>query len=125
MSFDRRAVPAGAKIGTWAAQDGWAHRSFEWPAEGKRGALLFLGGRGDVFEKYFETFDHWHGQGWSIDSFDWRGQGGSGRLSADPNCGHAADFAPWIEDLARFFEEWVAKRPGPHAIVAHSMGGHL
>jgi lysophospholipase len=125
MTFDRRAVPAGATIGRWAAPDGWPHRTLDWPSDGGRGALLFLGGRGDVFEKYYEAFDRWHGAGWSIASFDWRGQGGSGRLSDDPMCGHAADFAPWIDDLAAFFEQWRARRSGPHAIVAHSMGGHL
>lgn len=125
--FDRRAIPAGATIGAWRAPDGWPHRTFEWPAEpgSSRGGLLFLGGRGDIFEKYLETFDHWRRGGWSVASFDWRGQGGSGRLSTDPLCGHASDFAPWIDDLAAFWSEWTARTPGPHTIVAHSMGGHL
>ncbi|MBS0504096.1 MAG: alpha/beta hydrolase [Proteobacteria bacterium] len=125
MSFDRRAVPAGAKLGTWAAPDGWPLRTFTWPSDGGRGSLLFLGGRGDIFEKYFEAFDRWHRAGWSITSFDWRGQGGSGRLSDNPRCGHADDFAPWIEDLAAFYAAWAATDPGPHVIVSHSMGGHL
>lgn len=128
MKFDRRAVPAGAEIGTWTAPDGWRHRTFSWSAaqsDESRGSLLFLGGRGDVFEKYFEAFDHWRAAGWSVESFDWRGQGGSGRLSADPLCGHVADFAPWIEDLAAFFADWSGRTPGPHVVIAHSMGGHL
>lgn len=118
-------MPAGAEIGTWTAPDGWRHRSFAWPSEGSRGALLFLGGRGDIFEKYFEAFDRWHRAGWSIHSFDWRGQGGSGRLSDNPRCGHADDFGVWIDDLAAFYMQWRAGKPGPHVIVAHSMGGHL
>ena len=125
MIFNRRAVPDGATIGTWHAADGWAHRTFDWPGEEKRGSILFLGGRGDIFEKYLETFDHWHLGGWAVASFDWRGQGGSGRLSSDPHCGHAAAFAPFIADLASFVEQWRARSPAPHAIVAHSMGGHL
>jgi lysophospholipase len=125
MSFDRRVVPAGASIGSWAAADGWPHRTFGWPSGGGRGSLLFLGGRGDVFEKYFEAFDHWRRAGWSVASFDWRGQGGSGRLSNNTLCGHADDFAPWIEDLAAFYADWAAANPGPHAIICHSMGGHL
>jgi lysophospholipase len=92
---------------------------------GERGSILFLGGRGDIFEKYFETFDHWHRADWSLASFDWRGQGGSGRLSADPKCGHTAGFAPWIEDLATYVEQWRMRSPGPYVIVGHSMGGHL
>ena len=125
MAFDRRAVPAGAAIDTWAAPDGWPLRTFRWDPAGERGAILFLGGRGDIFEKYYEAFDHWHRGGWSIDSFDWRGQGGSGRLSDDPTCGHASDFAPWIDDVAAFFSEWKGRTSGPHVVIAHSMGGHL
>jgi lysophospholipase len=124
-SFDRRMVPAGAAIGEWLAPDGWRHRTFSWTATGNRGALLFLGGRGDIFEKYFEAFDHWHRDGWWTDSFDWRGQGGSGRLGADPKCGHAADFGQWIDDLSGFVAQWRERTAGPHVIVAHSMGGHL
>lgn len=119
-------MPTGATIGTWpAAEDSWPLRTFEWASPSARGAILFLGGRGDIFEKYYEAFGHWHDAGWSIASFDWRGQGGSGRLGADPTCGHAASFAPWIDDLAGFIREWQAKAPAPYVIVAHSMGGHL
>lgn len=125
MSFNRRALPGGASIDSWVAADGWPLRTFIWPSGGGRGSLLFLGGRGDIFEKYFETFAHWHDAGWSITSFDWRGQGGSGRLSDDPHCGHADDFAPWIEDLAAFYAKWASDNPGPRVIVCHSMGGHL
>lgn len=125
-SFDRRRYPDGARIAAWAAPDGWPLRTFDWPAAAPvRGSLLFLGGRGDIFEKYLEAFDHWRRLGWSIRAFDWRGQGGSGRLSADPMCGHAADFAPWVDDLAAFFDQWVATSPGPHVVAGHSMGGHL
>src|SRR6478735_2315541 len=124
MTMNRRMVPAGAAIDSWDAPDGWPLRRLAWPGA-ERGSLLFLGGRGDIFEKYYEAFEHWHRGGWSLDSFDWRGQGGSGRLSDDPMCGHASDFAPWIEDLAAFFTEWRASTKGPHVIVAHSMGGHL
>ena len=98
----RRAIPTDAAISRWIAPDGWALRRFDWPARSARprGAILFQGGRGDVFEKYLETFGHWHAAGWSITAFDWRGQGGSGRLAPDPHVGHAVDFAPWIADLA-------------------------
>ena len=120
----RRAIPPSASISHWAAPDGWMLRRFDWPAEGApRGAILFQGGRGDVFEKYLESFGHWHDAGWTIASFDWRGQGGSGRLSPDPHVGHADDFAPWIADLAAFWQAWDA--PGPRVVMGHSMGGYL
>jgi lysophospholipase len=78
-----------------------------------------------VFEKYLESFHHWHGQGWSIRSLDWRGQGGSGRLTATANCGHIEDYAHYIADLHDFAGDWVRETAGPHVVIGHSMGGHL
>lgn len=125
-SFDRRAIPAGASITNWTAPDGWVLRCFAWPTTGTpRGSILFQGGRGDIFEKYLESFAHWQERGWTITSFDWRGQGGSGRLTDAGNCGHIEDFAQYIADFRDFVTEWIAATPGPHIIMGHSMGGHL
>jgi len=122
----RRAIPAAARITHWTAPDGWVLRRFDWPAKGTpRGRLLFQGGRGDIFEKYLESFAHWHTQGWSVTSFDWRGQGGSGRLAKTPHVGHVEDFKHYIDDFRAFWAEWVTKGPGPHVAIGHSMGGHL
>lgn len=82
-------------------------------------------GRGDFYEKYLESFEHWRGQGWQVTAADWRGQAGSGRLGADPVTGHVDDFAHWIVDLAAFWREWSAEGDGPRVLVGHSMGGHL
>ncbi|HVJ01305.1 MAG TPA: alpha/beta hydrolase, partial [Sphingomonas sp.] len=125
--IDRRALPAGARVHRWKARDGWDLRVFDWPADGPspRGSILFEGGRGDIFEKYLESFAHWHAQGWSIRSFDWRGQGGSGRLTPAANCGHIEDYGDFVADLADFHAEWIASTPGPHVAIGHSMGGHL
>lgn len=126
-AFDRRAIPAGARVHSWTAPDGWELRAFAWPADTPtpRGSILFQGGRGDIFEKYLEAFDHWHAQGWTITSFDWRGQGGSGRLTPSKNCGHIDDFGRFVTDLRAFYAEWEAATPGPHVVMAHSMGGHI
>jgi lysophospholipase len=123
----RRAIPKGAQVNYWTTPDGWQLRAFAWPADtpSPRGSILFQGGRGDIFEKYLELFVHWHAQGWTITSFDWRGQGGSGRLTAAKNCGHIENFEQYIADFAAFYPDWEAATPGPHVIVAHSMGGHL
>lgn len=125
--FDRRRIPDDALVDRWHAPDGWPLRRIRWgaPAGVARGAILFLGGRGDMAEKYLESFEHWRGRGWAVETVDWRGQGGSGRLAPDPHVGHVEDFAVWIEDLAAYAADWAARVPGPHAIVAHSMGGHL
>jgi lysophospholipase len=126
MTFDRRQIPADARISMTPARDGWPLRTYRQPARGpQRGAILWLGGRGDIFEKYLESFDEWAAAGWSVTSFDWRGQGGSGRMATNPRIGHADDFAPWIDDLAAFCEDWTREHAGPHVIMGHSMGGHL
>lgn len=123
----RRTVPAGADVSTVAAADGWPLRRIRWPTpqEPARGSLLFLGGRGDHFEKYLETFEDWRLRGWQVESFDWRGQGGSGRLAADPSIGHANDYGHWIDDLADYVATWREQTAPPHVIIGHSMGGHL
>ena len=123
----RRAIPVAARVGYWTAPDGWKLRRFDWPATRPRGHLLFQTGRGDVFEKYLETLAHLHAQGWSVTGFDWRGQGGSGRLSANPHVGHVADYAVYDDDLAAFWRDWVAEDPSsaPRVVLGHSMGGMM
>lgn len=123
----RRAIPSAARITSWIGPDGWRFRRFDWPcdAAGLRGRILWQGGRGDIFEKYLELFAHWHAQGWSITSLDWRGQGGSGRVSADPHVGDIDDFATYVDDFAAFWAVWSAEEAGPRVMMGHSMGGHL
>jgi lysophospholipase len=127
VAFDRRAIPAHARESRWPAPDGHAIRRIDWPETGKdsRGSLLFLPGRGDAYEKYLETLEHWHRRGWNVTAIDWRGQAGSGRLGADAVTGHVDDYAQWVDDLAAFWRGWVAEHAGPHVLAAHSMGGHL
>lgn len=122
----RRMVADDADVVRLAATDGWPLRSIRWtpPDVQQRGSLLFLGGRGDHYEKYLETFEAWRLRGWQVESVDWRGQGGSGRL-AQANVGHVKDFALWIDDLAACVADWRQRTAGPHVIVGHSMGGHL
>jgi lysophospholipase len=99
----------------------------DWPEpQGEpRGSLLFMPGRGDAYEKYLETLDHWRRRGWRVTAADWRGQAGSGRLGNDAITGHVDDFALWIADLAALWQDWARRRTGPLALVGHSMGGHL
>lgn len=124
---DRRAYPDGSEMSVWSAPDGWQIRRFDWPstADRPRGSILFQAGRGDLFEKYLETFHHWHDQGWSISSFDWRGQGKSGRLSDDPSVGDIDRFETYLADFDAFWRQWATTAPHPHVLIGHSMGGHL
>lgn len=123
----RRSVPANATIDQVPLEDGWMVRRFVQKAAGQtpKGSILFQGGRGDFFEKYLESFDHWHRAGWNLEAFDWRGQGGSGRFPHAKNVGQITDFSIWVDDLARYYADWVARTPGPHFVMAHSMGGQI
>lgn len=122
---DRRALPQAAHFSSWSAPDGWALRRMDWPqpkGEAVRGSLLFVNGRGDFVEKYLEPLARWHASGWIVTSFDWRGQGASRGAIVG---GHLESFDPLIADFAALVEEWLGRTPAPHAIVGHSMGGHL
>ena len=125
--FDRRAIPAEAVETRWQTGDGASIRRIDWliPQGACRGSLLFMPGRGDFYEKYLETLDYWHRSGWRVTASDWRGQAGSGRLGSDMVTGHIDDFSTWVDDLARLWSQWRESTPGPHVVVAHSMGGHL
>lgn len=121
----RRAVPRDAIVSRWAAPDGWPIRRFDWPAPGAaRGSILLIGGRADVFEKYLETFEHWHLRGWSVTAIDLRGHGGSGRAGDSDVVGHVDSFATLVDDLAHFWRDWRTGE-GPRVAMGHSMGGHL
>jgi lysophospholipase len=128
-AFDRRAIPAGAAERLWQAADGHPIRVIDWPAPPGdtevRGRILFMPGRGDFYEKYLETLEHWRINGWQVRAADWRGQAGSGRLGAAGNTGHIDDFGIWIDDLAQLWRDFASTGAGPMVLAAHSMGGHL
>lgn len=125
VAFDRRVIPAEAAESRWVAPDGQAIRRIDWAHPKPRGAILFMSGRGDFYEKYLEALSYWNTQGWSVTAFDWRGQGGSGRLGSDPYTGHIDDYGTWVADLRAFWREWSATVGGPRVAIGHSMGGHL
>jgi lysophospholipase len=120
-----RVHPEGAVFSDWAAPDGMRLRRMDWPAAGRgkrRGSLLFVNGRGDFIEKYLETYAHFQRAGWTVTTFDWRGQGGS-RGPGEEKA--RADFDILVDDLAAFIGEWRAAGTGPYVALGHSMGGHL
>ena len=117
------ALPAGAMLSRWRAPDGWDHRRFDLVGTG-RGRVLVQGGRADVIEKYLDVALHLNARGWSVTSFDWRGQGGSGRLGL-ANAGHLEDFATLEDDLVGFWRDWSREGDAPRVLLTHSMGGHV
>lgn len=128
-AIDRRAIPVHARESQWRATDGHRLRRIDWPGSGDtgtpRGSILFFPGRGDHYEKYLESLEQWHRDGWRVTAADWRGQAGSGRLGRDAVTGHIEDFGVWIDDLVQFWNDWVSQTPAPRVLMGHSMGGHL
>ena len=59
-----------------------------------RGVCLLLNGQTEFIEKYFEVIDELRGRGFSVVTFDWRGQGGSDRLLPDPPQGAYRRLSP-------------------------------
>lgn len=125
MSMTRRRLPPDMVIEPWAAPCGWSLRTFrQETVRPAKGEILFLGGRGDFFEKYLEAFSAWQETGWNVSGFDWRGQGGSGRNHWGDSC-HIDNFETFISDLEAYASDWLSGTPGPRIAIGHSMGGHI
>ena len=103
-------------------------RTARFEAEGP-GLCLILNGQTEFIEKYFEVIDEFRGRGFSVVTFDWRGQGGSDRLLPDRRKAHIEDFTAYDQDLDAVIREVVrplATERGVKPItVAHSMGGNI
>jgi lysophospholipase len=96
---------------------------------GGRGLCLILNGQTEFIEKYFEVIDEFRGRGFSVVTFDWRGQGGSDRLLPERRKAHIEDFAAYDQDLDTVIREAVkplaTEGGGKPIAVAHSMGGNI
>jgi lysophospholipase len=91
-----------------------------------RGVCVVFNGQGEYVEKYREVLQELGERGFTVATFDWRGQGGSDRLLADPYVGHVGDFADYDEDVRAFFATVVDPlTTGPVTALGHSMGGHM
>lgn len=115
-----------ADIGYWKAPDGWPIRTACWRAASAKGTIFFLNGRGDFVEKYAETCRQWAASGYTVMTWDWRGQGLSGRMFGETSRTHLESFAPLVEDaLGMLRDPALARLPKPWFVCAHSLGGHL
>lgn len=103
-------------------------RAARFEADGA-GLCLLLNGQTEFIEKYFEVIDELKGRGFSVVTFDWRGQGGSDRLLPDRRKAHVADFAAYDQDLDMVIRDVVkpfaAARNTEPVAIAHSMGGAI
>jgi lysophospholipase len=118
---------AHSRIDFFTARDGRRLRYgvFE-PQTPQRQVCVLLTGQTEFFEKFREVIGELTGRGFTVATFDWRGQGGSERALADPLKCHVGDFAEFDADLHAFMDRIVAKRTQtPPLVLAHSLGSHL
>jgi lysophospholipase len=107
------------------AADGVRVRAMFWPG-GTRGTVLFLGGWKDYAEKYHETAAALNARGFSVWTFDWRGQGASTRLLPDRLRSYVRSYEDFLDDLELVLDRLVLPGcAGPLVLMGHSMGGHL
>ncbi|MEO8683755.1 MAG: alpha/beta hydrolase [Devosia sp.] len=119
-------VPEGGRVGYFLTQDKVRIRYAIWPksAGAHRGTVCLVQGRTEFIEKYFETIADFRKRGFSVATFDWRGQGGSDRLIGNKNLGYVDTFDDYWCDLRSFHAEILLPDcPPPFYLVGHSMGG--
>lgn len=88
-----------------------------------RGTVVLMQGRNEFIEKYYETIRDLNAMGLWVATYDLRGQGGSDRLTKNPNKGHVRRFADYERDLEIFLEQIVLPDARlPFFLVAHSTG---
>jgi lysophospholipase len=122
-------VPPGGDVCVLRAPDGVDLRVARWPTpttDVSRGTVLLLHGYTEFIEKYYEVVTELRSRGYGVVTFDWRGQGLSTRLLPNRCKGYVRDYADFIADALLVYDRMVrSELPGPHLLVAHSMGGHL
>lgn len=88
-----------------------------------QGTVIVLHGRNECIEKYFETVRDIADRGFTVATFDWRGQGGSSRLLRNRAKGYVKSFDNYASDLELLFESVLLPDcRGPYYILAHSAG---
>ena len=107
------------------AKDGMRLRTAVFAASPSRGVCVLLQGQTEFIEKYVEVIGELAARGFTVATFDWRGQGGSARQLADPLKAHVRDFAEYDDDLTSFLEQVVEPLSPRPLALAHSMGGQI
>ncbi len=119
-------APAGAQPFEVLTADGKQLRAFVGNIPDARGTVVFLNGRADYIERYFESMREAQSRGFAVAAFDWRGQGGSQRLLVDRRRGFVTSFKHFDDDLTSFLAQVVFKHcPKPYYVIAHSTGGQV
>lgn len=90
------------------------------------GSLVISSGRIESLLKYKELVYDFFQAGYSVFIHDHRGQGLSGRMTANPMCGYVEDFADYIADMRQFYVDVVTPQSQHKPmLLCHSMGGAI
>jgi lysophospholipase len=123
---DENPPPENTVVHSVLTADGVELRALTASVSEPRGTVIFLNGRAEYLERYFETMRDAQTRGFSVASLDWRGQGGSQRQLTDRMRGYVRRFSEYDEDLRSFMNQVVLKHcPKPYYVVAHSTGGQI
>lgn len=118
-------IPSGTRVDSLNLADGKQLRYAITPANmhPSRGTVIILHGRSECIEKYFETIADIAARGFTVATFDWRGQGASSRLLRDTARGHIKSFDHYVADFEQLFQTVLLPDcRGPFYILAHSTG---
>ena len=91
----------------------------------EKGAIVVVNGRGESHYKYAELILDLNRAGYSVYSYDHRGQGFSeGRLPGElSKRTHVGDFQNYVDDLDLFVTQVVKSKPHPSLhLLSHSLG---
>lgn len=119
-------VPEGAQVGFFTTADNVRIRYARFPrtSPDNRGTVCLVQGRTEFIEKYFETITDFQRRGFTVATFDLRGQGGSDRLIPNRKHGFVENFSDYGTDLASFHAHVLLPDcPPPFYLVGHSTGG--
>lgn len=119
-------MPAGGRAGYMTTPDNVRIRYAIWrnAEPGHKGTVCLVQGRAEFIEKYFETVADLLARGFSVATFDFRGQGGSDRLIDPPTRGYVDRLEDYWTDLNSFHKDILLPEClPPFYLVGHSTGG--
>lgn len=101
------------------------YKIFKQP-ESASSAILISSGRTEAAIKYKELIFDLYNNGYSIYIHDHRGQGLSGRMTADHDMGYIDDFQYYVDDMKLFYDSLLhtANHKNKY-LLCHSMGGAI
>jgi lysophospholipase len=97
---------------------------------GPKGTIIFMPGRTEFIEKFYEDIHMFHALGYACAGFDLRGQGLSHREHPDRDKHYVETFDNHMVDVRQFFDEILngpegKSLPKPYILMGHSAGSHV